>query len=67
MVKRKATTARSAQSSAQRGVTKAITDLDDELAKRTGPAGTEGATDSPLLVAVANLVRNYVRWRLDES
>jgi len=67
MKKSKTTTTRAALPTARRRVTRAIADLDGELVKSTAPAGTAGAPESPLLIAVANLVRNYVRWQLDEA
>jgi len=67
MRKTKATTARAALPTARRGVTRAMTDLDDAIANSATQAGTGGAPESPLLIAVANLVRSYVRWQLDEA
>lgn len=66
-MKKSKATARASLPTARRGVTKAMAELDDALAESAAPAGTSGESESPLLIAVANLVRNYVRWQLDEA
>jgi hypothetical protein len=67
MKKTKAATARAALPTPRRRVTKATAALDDALAESAAPAGTGGVSESPVLIAVANLVRSYVRWQLDEA
>lgn len=67
MTKPKARTAKLPKSRSRSLLDRAIADLERELTNSRKPQGTSGQLDSPLLVAIANLTVEYVRWRVQKT